>query len=299
MLLNINNQIVSAENSIGESTKIITPSVWNQTKAHPARSSRYSVVKTPDVVEAFVKAGFSFQEISKKNASKPENRGYETHLGCFEHPSFSLAGKLGSELTPRLYFRNSYNGETKMSFSLGLYRLYCKNGLMLGSNFKTITHKHIGITQTDIENIRREMEYEFAHNVVPTIISLKNTQMSEEQQSAFARTVLMERVKSNEKFIKGEHVKLLTVKREEDRDDSMWNVMNRVQENLGLNFGAEPIELSYTYEAVDKDNVISHKERNLRKLTGLNAVSHMNRFLFDEAVNLLTTQDESIEMIAA
>lgn len=274
--------IINVNNAVSELPKILT-----QDKAHPSRSEKYSLVKTMDVLKVFENAGFIWKLVSQEKC-RGHYAGYGTHLVALEHPEIVFQdAELDREIKPRLYLKNSYHGRSRLMLDLGIFRMYCQNGLFVGMMIQSFRKKHIGIDAEDMAQVILEMREAFNEKVVPMIGTLMVTDLSEETQVAFAKAALAQRMSTHDSFLGGEHEKLLIAHREEDKGNSAWKVLNRVQENLGLNFRAAPVEVMYRYMAKDKDGNQQVKERKVSKLGRIDEVSRMNKVLFDTiAANL-------------
>jgi hypothetical protein len=275
----------------------VAPTILTQTKAHPSRSKKYSVVNTGNILKQFEDAGWESQLIKKVNPTKEENKGYEMHLYCLTHPSVSIAG-MEKELKPRLYLKNSYNGTSKLEYIFGLIRFFCTNGLVLGNIFESIKRRHMGISQSEIQDMTLQMKSFFETDVAPFILNLKDTVMTERQMLAFAQLALAERFSKDSDFVKGEHEKLLTVNHVEDREPTAWNVLNRVQENLGLSYRKPTVSLEYVFKSTDKDDKPIEKKREMSAVTDIKRVTHLNRYLFDSMGRILQPKNEQIAMAA-
>lgn len=265
------------------------PNVITQRKAHPIRSEKYSVVTTEDIIKQLMEeAGLVWEKVAEENNTS-KYKGYGTHLVRCTHPDFSLGrDDLNRELIPQLYIKNSYHGRTKFEMHVGLFRVFCMNGLILGNKFQTIRIKHIGLTVDEIRAEVEKMKEIFTGEVAPFILSLKEKKLTDAQQLEFAETALRERVRLNANFIRGVNTQdLLTSVRSEDEGAALWEVLQRVQDNLGLNFRSSPVEIRYEYMAKDKDKNDVIKERKVSKLKNIQEVTYMNKFLFDLATKYL------------
>lgn len=293
--MNLNQTLNQTE----EQTQV---SVINQTKAHDSRSSKYKVIETQKVIEAFEAAGFSHKLVQQERSSA-KYKGFGTHLIKFTHEGISFNDPiLDQEIKPVLYFKNSYHGRTKAVFDLGLYRFYCLNGLVLGDSIETIALRHMGISNQDIKGVIEQMKVLFNSRVKDLVLNLKETQMSQADQLEYAEMALRERVRNNANFKSGNHEILLTTHRVEDHGNNAWVVYNRVQENLGLNYTKRPegMELSYLYDSEDKDGNVVEKERNLSPLKSIKEVNYLNSFLFKQIQSYLPTKSnvESVKVAA-
>lgn len=258
-----------------------------QTSAHSSRTDKYSVVTSGDIVAQFLEAGFTGKVVAMEKSTR-KYFGFGTHLICLENPSLTLGNaELDKELRPQLYIKNSYHGRTRFELHYGLFRTFCLNGLILGNKFKVKKAKHIWLTKDDVNQMVKDMQEVMTKEVVPYILKLKERKLTDAEQIEFAKAALAERLRDNPNFIQGEAQLLLTVNRPEDAGNSAWEVLQRVQENLGLNFGSEPIELSYEYKAKDKDDNDVIKERNISVLKNIQKVTYLNQFLFDRVSDYL------------
>jgi hypothetical protein len=265
------------------------PNVITQRKAHPIRSEKYSVVTTEDIIKQLMEeAGLVWEKVAEENNTS-KYKGFGTHLVRCTHPDFSLGrDDLNRELIPQLYIKNSYHGRTKFEMHVGLFRVFCMNGLILGNKFQTIKIKHIGLTVEEIRAEVEKMKEIFTGEVAPFILSLKEKKLTDAQQLEFAEAALRERVRLNANFIRGVNTQdLLTSVRSEDEGAALWEVLQRVQDNLGLNFRSSPVEIRYEYMAKDKDENDVIKERKVSKLKNIQEVTYMNKFLFDLATKYL------------
>jgi hypothetical protein len=277
---------------MNQSEKLEVATVLNQTQRHPIRSPKYSVVTTGNVLEQLMEeTGLTWEKVAEENNRETSGfKGFGTHLIRCTIPGFSLGqDDLNKELIPQLYIKNSYHGRTKFEMHIGLFRVFCMNGLILGNRFYTKKIKHIGLTAAEVQAEVEKVKEIFTGEIAPFILALKETKLTEEQQLEFAEAALKERVRSNENFIRGVNTKdLLTSVRVEDDGAAIWEVLQRVQDNLELNFRVNPdIEIRYEYLAEDKHKNKVIKERKVSRLKNIQEVTYMNQYLFDLAKEFL------------
>jgi len=259
----------------------VRPTVLNQVKAHNSRSEKYSFISTGDVIEKFASYGFSHKLI-KEEKCRGHYAGYGTHLIALSHQDIQMKG-LKNEVQPQLLLRNSYHGRTKILINLGMFRLVCSNGLMLGSSFQAKSFKHIGITSSDVEQVLAEMKDTYENKVAPLVSSLKSIQMSEYDKKMFAQAAMDKRLESlTKKVISTDAESLLISRRSEDLDNSAWNVLNRIQENLGLNYRPSDVSVTYKIETKDKNDNTVERSRRINRVSNIGYVTEMNQFLFDK-----------------
>jgi len=264
--------------------------VLAQTKAHSSRTDKYSVVSSGDLIKQLEEAGFICKKVAEERNTL-KFKGFGTHLIRCTHPNIKMGvAELETELTPQIYIKNSYHGRTKLEIHLGLFRMFCLNGLVLGDKFKTVKLIHKGLDKEEITALISDLVRIYKEEVSPYVLTLKNTIMTAEQQNEFAKIMLAERLRSNGNFISGDHELLLTVNRPEDSANTAWEVFQRVQENLGLNFGTHPIDgLMYSFNGEDKDGNLVIKERKVSKLSNIKEVTYLNRYAFDTITSYCPT----------
>ena len=291
-LINANNEIVNETNPQTE----VCRDVLNQTQKHSSRSKKYSVVETGDVIKRLEAAGFTWRKVAEER-NTPKYKGFGTHLLCIEHPEITLGNaELDRELRPQLYIKNSYHGRSRFEMHLGLFRFFCMNGLILGDQFKTVKFKHIGLSKEEIVEIVEEMKRVYTEEVAPFVFVFKEVKMTPAQQLEYAEIALRERLADNLNYLHGEHKLLLTCHRPTEAGDSLWETFQRVQENLGLNFGPG-MEIRYSIQANDKDGNPIVKERKIRELKNIKEVTYLNKFLFDKISEYLP-EDKQIKIAA-
>lgn len=280
----INQMVVNQEIETKTEVKPIEDVTLLQTQAHSSRTEKYQVVRTSEIINAFVNKGYTWELVKKTKARKQSKKGYEAHMIYFEKQSLSLGDEtLDQEVKPRIYLRNSHDGTTVCEFTIGLFRFVCENGLFIGTMFDSIKLKHIGSVQERVDQAIAKMEQEYESNIGAKVRTLKETVLTNEQINAYAETMLRQRMRNSPSFMHGEHEMLLKVnpnRVKEDSGNSAWSVIQRVQDNLGLNFGRSPVELTCYHSGLDKDNKEVIKERKLRRISSIKEVTELNQFVF-------------------
>jgi hypothetical protein len=282
-MYNITNEIVDSVVSQETTEGQVRPTVLTQVKAHPFRSEKYSFVSTQDIIQKFADAGFTHKLI-KEEKCRGHYAGFGTHLIALSHKDIQMK-EFKNEVQPQLLLRNSYHGRTKILINLGMFRLVCSNGLMLGNSFQAISFKHIGITKSDVENVLETMKDSYENKVAPLVSSLKSIQMTEYDKKLFAQAAMDKRLESltqTRRVISTDAECLLMTRRNEDQGNSAWNVLQRVQENLGLNYRPSDVSVTYKIETKDKKDNVVERQRRITRVSNIGYVTEMNQFLFDK-----------------
>jgi len=241
---------------------------------------RYRPISTLKVVDFFARQGFNPVSMSKSNPTSPENRGFEKHKVELAMPE-GLNLKING-LKPRLHIVNSYNAKNSLRFYLGVYRMVCSNGLVVGDGlfFNRITH----VGDVDAKLSRALNESQTALDLVATSIrNWEDFTLSPSQAEELARRLINIRLPKNTEFRRiliNDHTikRALRVRRSADAEENFFTVFNRIQENL-----IERPILKYTVEVTDKNTGSkSLKFQSLRSVRPLSQVA-MNAQIWSEA----------------
>lgn len=230
----------------------------------PDTSKRYSYINTMDVVNFLSSLGWKPVDA---NQIKPRKRkGYQKHLIKFEHEDFRF-----NDEAINLIMINSHDGKSSMQFKLGIFRFACSNGLVVGQNFHTYKFRHSNVNMPQLEKAMQEI-----HSTIPELAehiqTMKITKLTNNQIIELAKQSMMLRFEDKFENITFDMNELLETLRDADKQNSLWNFYNKMQEKMvnGL--------IHYTDTA--------GKTRKLRKLTSINKLVKLNSNMFD----LMTTR---------
>ena len=205
------------------------PSVFADRPA-PGLSSRYQFVQTAAILGTLRDAGFEVVKASQSVARTPEGTEYAKHMLRLAPRDYLTGRVLVGDVIPEVVLTNSHNRTSAFVLDLGFYRLLCSNGLMVCTQaFAGVRvmhsdrniHQHI-IDGTDL--IREVAE----QTAVPQIERMQHAALPMDVQKEFALAATL--LKWDQE--RPEHVdNLLEPRRKDDEGDSVWHVMNRIQEN--------------------------------------------------------------------
>jgi hypothetical protein len=193
-------------------------------------SSKYTHISTIDVVNALEKEGYFPVKAMQSVARKEGNGDFNKHLIRFRHID---APMVLNGLFPELVLTNSHNGLSSYKLVLGLYRLICTNGMVTGENYQSVNVRHQG---NIIDNVVNGM-YQImgnAEKLVEGVASMGSLELNQDERQAFAEAVhdvYFDGEESNlSRTIKPEQ--FLQVRRSADREEDLFTVFNRAQENV-------------------------------------------------------------------
>jgi hypothetical protein len=209
----------------------LAPSVYAE-EAGPGASSRYQFVRTIDVIDAMRKVGYLVTQARQSMSYTPDGQKYVKHsirLAQGSHVGANSKLCVGG-VVPQVVLTNAHNRTSAFVMEAGLYRLLCGNGLMAcAASFAglRVLHNDPAIYQHIIDgtNLIREVTEATA---LPMVERMEQTMLTKPLQLEFAEAATL--LKFGE--VRPDHAEALLVpRREDDAGDSVWQVMNRVQEN--------------------------------------------------------------------
>lgn len=195
----------------------------------PRTSERYGHINTIVPIDIIRDFGWVPRDVvvSKTNRNK-SNDGFQKHRVRFFNPKLPTFDGNFVELL----LSNSHDGSTSFKLQLGVYRLVCSNGLVVGDTLQAAKVKHIGFTATRIENAINFL-LPNCESVINNIGQYARVNLDAEKRSDFARQVLEMRLENTKYEINSEvEANILRPNRYEDNKTDLWTTMNVIQENV-------------------------------------------------------------------
>lgn len=214
-----------------EELKSLAPSIFNHTIG--ARlTEKYIHIPTDIIVDDMEVLGWFPYEV-KTVRSRNGNGNTKKHLVQFFNPEIVINNEEGkADMYPSLLLINSHDGSTAVRFEMGVFRLICENGLVIKSkDFGGFKMRHMGYSFEDLRVYTNQL-VETLPTVVANLNKFSQIEMTPEQQYEFAVKAIEARF-GEEKQLPAEEIdNLLAAERKEDEGDSVWVILNRVQEKL-------------------------------------------------------------------
>jgi len=202
------------------------PSVF-ATAPHSSRSAKYSQVRTDLVLSKLFDAGFGVTS-AKQGGSKIEGKAdFTKHLIRLRHHDQK---PLVGDVFPEVVVLNSHDGTSAYHVYLGIFRLVCSNGMVAGTTFSSYRFGHTARLAQDVLEASFEIigQAAIAHERIET---MQAALMSPDDIELFGRAAHALRFGDRSEVAAVRPVQLLEARRVEDQGASVWEVMNRVQEN--------------------------------------------------------------------
>lgn len=236
-----------------------------KTRNRKTTTKRYKFISTEKMVQFLTSTGWVLDGIQYT-----KDKVYGKHLITLSHPLYS---NISNEEILKIHVLNSHNGETSTIPFFGLFRLICKNGLMIGRTQFEFPHiRHIGDCRKKVITALNHLQ-----NHIPELSD--NLKIMKSVKLSPSRQIQYITLASNLREVKPHNVyDLLDIRRNEDRESTLWNIYNRVQESL--------VNGLYKYEKTEKvlvngNSLTKTSYVKARKISGIDNTVKLNQSLWD------------------
>ncbi|WP_417534317.1 DUF932 domain-containing protein [Marinobacterium stanieri] len=206
------------------------PAIFANAPDH-AVSERYGFVPTINVVDALQAEGWYPVRAQQTRVRDPERRNTARHMVRFrQDPERQIT--VGDSIA-ELVLTNSHDRTSAYQLDLGLFRLICSNGMVTPvGDMGGIRVRHGNqIVDQILEGSIALIDE--VPNIAGTVEQFQSMRLTPEESRLFARSALTLRYGEDWKEASPvEPEALLQARRSEDRDQNLWRVFNRTQENL-------------------------------------------------------------------
>jgi hypothetical protein len=239
-------------------------------EAHSSRGPRYQYVPTVVPLEALMENGWGVYEAAQQRSRKADKDPYTKHmlrlrkLADFEDTDMTRDG------VPEVVLINAHDGTAAYHLRGGYFKYICTNGLMVGTTLAGFKVRHtVGVqTSKEVLEAGEKVVVETFPKMLESISRFRETPVNAEQKMRLAEKALTLRFGSY--LPKFPATDLLHVRRDEDRKDTLWNMLNVIQENV-LNGGWETTSLGYG------------RRSEVRAIERVTSIASINGGLWDEA----------------
>lgn len=266
-MLNLQN----TESKTLDQLREIAPSIFT-TKGATTTSDKYSHIPTDQVIKDMELLGWNV--IDAKEVKARKNVGYQKHLVVFRNPDVVINGKDGDTVYPQVLLTNSHDGKNSFTFTAGLYRMICENGLVVAdTQFDDYKIRHMGYDFESLQNTIREI-VEQLPLTVESMNKMKTIELQEDQALQLAKDLLDIRIENtNNTYDEDAIQSVLEPQRPEDEGLGLWEVFNRIQENI--------IEGNFKY------NTPAGKIRQARIVKNFKQDMQLNKRMFSKTLEYI------------
>jgi len=256
-----------------EQLREIAPSIFSTTPS-PEVSSKYSHIPTDKLIDDMELLGWIAIDAKEVKARQKSTRGFQKHLVVFRNDEVVINGQDGDVVYPQILITNSHDGKNAFQFTAGLFRMICENGLVVATDeFEDLKMRHMGYTFEDLQVLIRGM-VEKLPLTVEAMNKMKEVELEEEQMFNLAKSFLDIRVEGTNNTYDDQAINdVLEAQRSKDEGNMLWEVFNRVQENI--------IEGNFEYKTP------SGKVRQARIIKNFKQDQDVNKKMFNKALELV------------
>jgi hypothetical protein len=250
-----------------EEIKSKAPSIFTSTAAQGV-SDKYTHIPTSNVIDDMDLLGWKVVDAKEVKARK--GIGFQKHLLVFRNEDVVINGADGDTVFPQILLTNSHDGKNSFTFTAGLFRMICENGLVVSTEqFEDVKMRHMGYTFEELQEQIKGM-VERLPLTVESMNKMKQIEMSQDAAIEFARKAVATRFNENEiENISVDINTLLAPTRKEDEGNDLWSVFNVVQEKILDG------DFNYTFGV---------KVRKARKIKNFSQDLKINKELFNLAL---------------
>jgi hypothetical protein len=215
-----------------EEIKQAAPQVF-ATNPRPGVSAKYSFLPTSRIIEDMERLGWKVQAAKSNRNRSAINAEFGNHVVKFFHPEIFMKDQNGGvEAYINVVVMNNHSGMGSFKFEVGIFRLVCSNGLVLkDKDMGSFNLRHTGYSFEDLRETMNQM-IDKLPEVVGRINEYNTIIMSKEEQAEFAQKAFALRSYQERPLTEEELVEFLQPRRKEDEGDSLWTILNRVQESV-------------------------------------------------------------------
>ena len=160
-------------------------SIFTETAA-PTVSDKFTHIPTFKVIEDLSQLGWGVVDAKQVKARKEGTVGFQKHLVVFRNDDVVINGADGDTVFPQILLTNSNDGKNAFTFTAGLFRMVCENGLVISTEqFNDVKMRHMGYTFEELQSQIREM-VEQLPLTVESMNRFREKQLTEEQKIEFA-----------------------------------------------------------------------------------------------------------------
>lgn len=229
-------------------------------------SSKYRMIPTIQVINHLRDHGFIPVQASQGRTRIPGKQDYTRHVIRFAQERVATQWDLVrlGEIVPQVVLSNSHDGTAAYKVSMGMYRVACKNGLMVHSgNINEVSVRHTG-PETLADDVL-EASYtviDQAPTAIAQIEDWSKRDLNRNQQLAYAEAAL----ELHEATLKPTPVQLIEPRRYQDNGSDIWHTMNVIQENM--------------IRGGQRTRNAQNQRRHVRAIKSLNEDVRLNRALW-------------------
>lgn len=194
-------------------------------------SDKYQFVNTAEVLSHFENLGMAIRD------ARQQGRGPSAKHMVRLIKTDGVTGE-----APEIILLNSHNGTSTLKLMMGIFRLVCSNGLVVGDHLvEPLRLRHAGVDmKKQVADSIMQID-DRIKIVAGDVAAMKDRVMNADELINFGKESLKLAFEKGDPRITEDNAKLLVSvrRRSDDMPNNVWNVFNAVQENLirgGIHF---------------------------------------------------------------
>jgi hypothetical protein len=197
-----------------------------QQHRHPSKTSeQYTFISTKEVLDAFANFGWHPAAVIEARVRKADNRGFQAHMVRLQKADLRTR-----DAAPEILLKHAHNGQSSLHLYSGLLEFVCGNGLVVWRELQDrLTIPHVGDTAFFIEGAVRHFT-----ETIPLTFEQRDRwrgiRLQRDEQLAFADAAIS--LRFDRQAVEVDPAELLTPRRWQQSESSLYNVLNTVQENI-------------------------------------------------------------------
>jgi len=210
-----------------------SPSVFAE-NARPGVSSRYTFVSTAQVVDLLQGEGWEPVSARQQRVRLPERQGFQMHeLRFARRDELDKSMFEVGDVRPELILQNAHDGTRAYRIDAGLYRLVCRNGLVVAdARFAHVAIRHLDVSAEKFATAARSVADTTAQvlDVVARWQAVELTPLTRHNFATRAATLRWDAEQPVARLLDADE--LLKPLRYGDDKSDLWTTFNVVQEHL-------------------------------------------------------------------
>ena len=245
--------------------------ILNQTSGFGV-TQKYTPVKTQSLIETLQDKGYKVESVARTKVRKASKDGFQKHMVRLSHNDLVLRNVGDSR--PEIVIVNSHDGLSSLKIMLGVYRLVCSNGMIVGKTFAGFNVRHVGDIQSQIDTGLAAIAAKLPE-IASRIEAFNGIMLSQNEQLDFARRALSMVLPKADTI---NYSSALNLRRSGDAGNSLWVVYNRLQEAI-LRGG---VQYTTAYQD-DANKIVSIRHNTTRAVKSIDRQVELNQSLWDLA----------------
>ena len=256
-----------------EAIRQVAPAVFAP-GPHDSRGPRYLYVPTIQPLETLLDNGWGVYEASQQRSRSADRDPYTKHMLRLRKLEDFNTNSWKGDGVPEVVMINAHDGTAAYHLHAGYFRFICSNGMMVGTKMAGFKVRHTVSAQTNLEVLEaaEKTVTERFPLMLEHVDAMREKTISYETQAEWAR--LAQRLRYGDTLPPFQTEDLLQARRDADAGDSVWKVLNRIQENI-MNGGWETRSTMF------------NRRSQVRPVERVSAVAKINGGLWDHALELI------------